>query len=318
MGSDDLVDPELKPALQLFPPLQLSNASLPRLREEIAAALSGAVVDEISSVTVESVQFPGPAGAPAASALVYRPKVTHADSGLLLHIHGGGYIVGTPKMAEVENRHLCAELGCAIISVDYRLAPETPHPGALEDCYSVLKAVHNNSRWIEGDRSRIVVSGDSAGGGLAAALALLARDRREVRVAMQHLIYPMIDDRTCTKSNMSPFLGEHVWTADNNKFAWTSLLQRPPGSEGISQYAAAARAETLAGLPPTFIAVGALDLFLEENLAYAGRLASAGVPVELHVYPGAFHGFTRAIGARVAQAAARDSLDALRRVLAAR
>jgi triacylglycerol lipase len=157
--------------------------------------------------------------------------------------------------------------------------------------------------------------GESAGGGLAAALALLARDRGEYRLAFQHLIYPMIDDRTVVASDPHPYTGEYVWTAESNAFGWASLLGVPPGSDGVSPYAAAARAETLKGLPPTFISTGALDLFLEEDLEYARRLTREGVPVELHVYPGAYHAFNIAAGAGVAQAAQRDSLAALRRAL---
>jgi acetyl esterase/lipase len=316
MGSRHLVDTELIPALQLFPPLHLSKDVLPKLREDLqAAAVSGATTEEYSSVLVDRMEFPGPAGAPPVPAMVYRPNRAYASAGLVLHIHGGGYIMGSPRMADAENRRVCTELGCAVVSVDYRLAPETPYPGAIEDCYSVLKYLCGNSGSIEGDRSRIVVSGDSAGGGLAAALCLLARDRGECHVAFQHLTYPMLDDRTCIRTDINPFCGEFVWSAENNRFGWSSLLPMPPGSEEVPQYASAARAKTLAGLPAAFIAIGALDLFLEENLDYAKRLVEGGVAVELHVYPGAFHGFRRVNNARVAQSAARDSLDALRQVL---
>jgi triacylglycerol lipase len=134
-------------------------------------------------------------------------------------------------------------------------------------------------------------------------------------LAFQHLIYPMIDDRTCVAEAPFPFVGDYVWTPESNRFGWTSLLGRAPGGEDVSPYAAAARVGDVAGLPPTFIAVGGLDLFLEENLAYATRLSRAGVPVELHVYPGAVHGFQLQPKARVSQAANRDSRDALRRSL---
>jgi acetyl esterase/lipase len=249
MANSHLVDPELLPMLASFPPLQLSNEALPQLRASVRAALEGSATDDHPSVRVESVEFPGTGGAPSVAALVYRPGRDHSTAGILLHIHGGGYVTGSAKMAEAENRQICAELGCAVVSIDYRLAPETPHPGPLEDCYQVLQAVYSGSAFITGDRSRIAVSGDSAGGGLAAALALLARDRGELKIALQHLIYPMLDDRTCVRSNQSPFLGEFVWTAEHNRFGWASLLQVPPGSENVSQCAAAARAADLSGLP---------------------------------------------------------------------
>jgi triacylglycerol lipase len=157
--------------------------------------------------------------------------------------------------------------------------------------------------------------GESAGGGLAAGLALLARDRGEHQLAFQHLIYPMIDDRTCTADDPHPFAGEFVWTPSANRFGWTSLLGHEPGRAGVSPYAAAARAEDLSRLPPTYIATGALDLFVEENFEYARRLIRAGVPTELHVYPGAFHGFQWAAQSEVAMAAARDTRAALVRAL---
>ncbi len=158
-------------------------------------------------------------------------------------------------------------------------------------------------------------SWESAGGGLAAALALLVRDRGEFTLAFQHLIYPMLDDRTCTTKDPHPYTGEFVWTAHNNHFGWSSLLGHEPGLEGVSPYVAPARATDLAGLPPTFISTGSLDLFLEEDMDYAQRLLRAGVPVEFHIYPGGFHAFNVAPGAAIAQQAGRDSADALRRAL---
>jgi triacylglycerol lipase len=165
------------------------------------------------------------------------------------------------------------------------------------------------------DSARIGVMGESAGGGLAAALALLARDRREHSLTFQHLIYPMLDDRTCVAKSPHPFAGEFLWTAHNNAFGWSALLGAAPGSANVSPYAAAARADDLSGLPPTFISTGALDLFLEEDIEYARRLMRQGVPVELHVYPGAYHAFDFLTNARIAAAARRDSLAALRRFL---
>jgi len=188
----------------------------------------------------------------------------------------------------------------------------------LSNCYAGLKWLYGNASSLQVDRTRIAVKGERAGGGLAAALALLARDRGEVRLAHQHLIYPMIDDRTGAdgSADANRFVGEYVWTPAHNQFGWASLLGTAPGGGGVSPYAAAARTDDLAGLPPSFISVGALDLFLEEDMDYARRLSRAGVPVELHVYPGAFHGFDIAPQtARVAIGAARDSRDALRRAL---
>jgi triacylglycerol lipase len=164
------------------------------------------------------------------------------------------------------------------------------------------------------DPARIAVEGESAGAGLAAALTLLARDRGEFAIIHQHLIYPMLDDRTCV-AETHPYAGEFVWTPESNLFGWSSLLGCAPGGNGISCYAAAARAEDLSGLPSTFIAVGALDLFAQEDIEYARRLIQAGVPTELHVYAGAYHGFELAADAQVSIRAQGNSISALRRAL---
>jgi acetyl esterase/lipase len=206
-------------------------------------------------------------------------------------------------------------LRCAIYSVRYRLAPEAPHPAPLEDIYSVLAWLHANAPQLGLDPARIGIKGESGGGGLAAAAALYARDRTGPKFAFQHLIYPMIDDRTAVRKDLHPCVGEFVWTRENNHFGWRSLLGKEPGSADVSPYAAAARAADVSGLPPTYISVGGLDLFLEENLTYADRLGRAGVPVELHVYPRAYHGFYRAVNARVTRQAEHDTREALRRFL---
>lgn len=166
------------------------------------------------------------------------------------------------------------------------------------------------------DTSRLGVTGESAGGGLAAALALLVRDRREYTLAFQHLIYPMIDDRTCIVADPNPYAGAFICTPHNNRFGWTAPLGHAPGGGGLSPYAAAARATDLTGLPSAFIATGALDLFLEEDLDHARRLLRADVPTELHVHPGAFHGFDLHPTSAVAVAARATRVAALRRALA--
>jgi triacylglycerol lipase len=223
--------------------------------------------------------------------------------------------MGAPEMKDVENRLLASELRCAIYSVDHRLAPEAPHPAPVEDIYSVFAWLHTNAGRLGLDPARIGIKGESGGGGFAAAAALYARDRPGPKFAFQHLIYPMIDDRTAVRKDLHPCVGEFVWTQENNHFGWRSLLGEEPGSAGTSPYAAAARAADVSGLPPTYISVGGLDLFLEENLTYADRLSRAGVPVELHMYPRAYHGFYRVMNARVTRQAEHDTREALRRFL---
>jgi triacylglycerol lipase len=233
----------------------------------------------------------------------------------IFHIHGGGYVAGSVEAQEGVHRALAADLGCLIASVDYRLAPETRFPGAIEDCYAALSWVFSNAQELGVDATRVGVMGESAGGGLAASLTLMVRDRKEFRLAFQHLIYPMIDDRTCAVSDPHPYAGEFVWTPQRNRFGWSSLLGVEPGSDGVSPYAAAARVDDLSDLPPAYLSTGSLDLFLEEDLEYARRLSRAGVPVELHVYPGGFHAFQWEPSASISIAAKRDSYTALARSL---
>ncbi|NHO55270.1 alpha/beta hydrolase fold domain-containing protein, partial [Acetobacter estunensis] len=178
-----------------------------------------------------------------------------------------------------------------VFSVDYRLAPEVKYPGAIEDCYAVLKWVHENAQKLGIRRDKVVVAGESAGGGLSAALSLMARDRKQYKLAFQLLIYPMLDDRTATKTDPGPNFGEFVWTRSANDYAWHAYLGDAAGGASTPAYAAAARATDLTGLPPTFIGVGSMDLFLREDLDYAARLMGAAVPTEVMVVPGAYHVF---------------------------
>ncbi|MDP1872775.1 alpha/beta hydrolase [Phenylobacterium sp.] len=309
-----LVDPELLALLDSFPAFDLTEEILPLMRGRPARFQTRP--EDQARTSLERRTIPGPDGAPEVGVLVYRPADAKGDLPCILHIHGGGYVAGAAADNEAVHRPLAADLACCIVSVEYRLAPETPFPGPVEDCYAALAWVFANAKALGVDPGRIGLMGESAGGGLAAGLALLARDRGEYHLAFQHLIYPMIDDRTCATADPHPYAGAFVWTPQANAFGWRSLLGHEPGADGVSPYAAAARAQDVSGLPPTYIATGALDLFLEEDLAFAQRLLRAGVPVELHVYPGAFHGFQWAPEAKVSQIAARDSRAALARAMA--
>jgi triacylglycerol lipase len=311
-----LVDPQLLPLLERFPALNLSVEMLPALRAGPPAPLPLDPAD-LKRTGQEIRTVPGPKGAPDVEVVITRPTAAAAGPrGCIFHIHGGGYVTGDARFAEPNHRPLAAALGCVIVSVNYRLAPETAFPGNVEDCYAAMAWTFDHAADLGVDAARIGVMGESAGGGLAAALALLARDRGVYRLAFQHLIYPMIDDRTCVDPDPHRFVGEFIWNRSANLFGWTSLLGKAPGGPDVSPYAAAARAESVEGLPPTYIATGALDLFLEEDLEYARRLTRAGVPLELHVYPGAYHGFQFVPDADVTKVAARDSRAALARALA--
>lgn len=209
----------------------------------------------------------------------------------ILHMHGGGYVIGSAVSALPRYQQLARDNDCVIVSIEYRLAPETPFPGSLDDNYAVLQWVYKMADVLGVDRARISVMGESAGGGHAAMLAIAARDRGEIPLHHQILIYPMLDDRTGNVRPNKPWVGQHIWTASDNYFCWSSLLGVPAGSPSVPEGAVPARVENLKRLPATFIAVGALDLFVDESIEYARRLLDAGVPTDLFVIAGAFHGF---------------------------
>jgi triacylglycerol lipase len=305
----DRVDPELRPMLALAPTYNLTAERLPALRaRETALPLPEVVPND---VVRRDLAVPGPRGAPDIGLVIYTPPGP-GPFACIYHVHGGGYVTGSAGILEFMHRPLAQELGCVIVSVDYRLAPETRFPGAIEDCYAGLAWVTANAAALGVDPARIGVMGESAGGGLAAALSLLVRDRIGAAPAFQCLTYPMLDDRTCVEDR-GPHAGAFLWTPASNHFGWTALLGTATGGPDVSPYAAAARAETLAGLPPTFLMVGGLDLFVRENLDFAARLVAAGVPTELHVYPGAFHAFDVWPDAGIARRARQERVDALRR-----
>ena len=313
MTSKHLVDRDLLPMIEQMPGFQFSRDTLAATRAMMQAMRPATAPP--ANVDVSERHIPGPKGAPEVSVIVTRPKAAGNGRPGILHIHGGGYIMGTAAMNVLTDAAYATHFGAVVVSVDYRLAPETPHPGPVEDCYAALAWLHTQAAELGVDRKRIAVTGESAGGGLAAATVLLARDRAHYAVAFQHLVFPMLDDRTTTHSDASPHLGEFVWTRESNLFGWTALLGRAPGGADVSPYAAPARMTDLSRLPPTFLACGALDLFLEENLDYARRLIRAGVPTEMHIYAGAPHGFMMVEAAAVSKAFTRDSMAAMQRGL---
>lgn len=313
--SRHLVDPELLPGIGKYPNEPLRAEDLQAIRASMAATLEAQALPDRPDISLERRHVRGPDGAPDVEVLVYRPTSPGPACPAICYMHGGGYVFGSASMMTARHLQLAHELDCIIVSVNYRLAPETPHPGPIEDCYATLAWMHDNASDLGIDPNRIAVSGHSAGGGLAACLAILARDRGRYRVCFQHLMNPMLDDRTVEEVDPHPFAGEFVWTRERNRFAWQALLGTKPGAAGISPYAAASRVDDPAGLPPTFISVGALDLFAEEDLDYARRLSRAGVPVEFHLYPGTYHGSAIETEAWMSQSIETDSVRALRRAL---
>lgn len=317
MPSRHLVDPQILPMVEQAPAVVLDAEHLAESRAAMAALAETLPQPAPLAADLKTYEegVPGLDGAPDVRLIITAPKANGSGRPGILHIHGGGYIMGSADMTAQIDAAYAGAFGAVCVSVDYRLAPETPHPGPVNDCYAALKWLHRNALALGVDPDSIAVTGESAGGGLAAALVLLARDRAEVPVAFQHLIYPMLDDRTATRDDPSPYIGQFIWTQDNNRFGWHSLIGGEPGGEGVSPYAAPARAEDLSGLPPTFIACGALDLFVDENLEYARRLILAGVSTELHIYPGGPHAFNLVPDADIAMALDRDSMSALKRAL---
>lgn len=262
-------------------------------------------------------EAPGSDGGPPVTVRLYRPAGVEGMLPLVYWIHGGGYLAGTYEDSNDINGGWARDLGCAVLSVEYRLAPEDPYPAPLEDCYSGLQWAVENAATLGIDPARLIISGGSAGGGLCAGLALLIRDRAAFSVIHQVLIYPMINDqRTSTSNQWTTW----VWTREANEFGWRSYLGELFGREDVPPYAAATRAKDLTGLPAAYVMVGTLDLFFDEDIDYASRLVAAGVPTEVHVYPGAPHGFDLPrLGGRLelGQRAQADTKDYLRRALKA-
>jgi len=291
MASRHLVDPDFLHLLDALPTFDLTAEALPQIRAGLAERAASLAPEPDDSVTVTEQVVPGRDGKPDVRVMVYRPADAVGELPAMLHLHPGGFIMGGPFMRDPRNRYLAKAVGCVIVSVVYRLAPEHPYPAALEDAYTALTWLHAEGATIGADTTRIAISGDSAGGGLAAALAQMAHDKGEVPILFQALTYPMLDNRSGATVDRGAFVGQYMWSADANRFAWQALLGENHHEQDQPPYAVPAHRADLAGLPPTFIAVGALDLFVEEDIDYARRLIHAGVPTELHVYPGAFHGF---------------------------
>lgn len=241
-------------------------------------------------VTVREMFVPGPQGAPPVSMRVFQPDGLTAKAPALLWIHGGGLVIGSPEQDDRGNAAFARELGITVAAVRYRHATTSPAPAAVEDAYAGLQGLVAHADELHIDPDRIAIGGASAGGGLTAALAQLACDRAEIRPVFQLLVYPMLDDRTITRTDIDT-RGHRMWSPKSNRFGWSTYLGDAVAGPTVPQYAAAARREDLTGLPPAWIGVGTLDLFHDEDLDYARRLTDAGVPCDLHVVPGAFHGF---------------------------
>ncbi len=269
-----------------------------------------------ADIPVAETMIPGPPGAPQVKLFVINAKPGTSRPGIV-HTHGGGYILGTAATDVRRLQDMARELDAVIVSVEYRLAPETTFEGSIEDNYAGLRWMYQSAADLGLDRSRIAVTGESAGGGHAALLAITARDRGEIPIAFQALVYPMLDDRTGGAVKLPDHLATVGWSASENQYGWKAFLGQQPGTDAVPTRAVPARTPSLAGLPPAFIQVGGVDLFVSEDIDYARRLNEAGVPTELQVIPGAYHGFDQlSADSPQAKQFTRAKIEALRRAFA--
>jgi acetyl esterase/lipase len=310
------IDPEIAAILAQSPLGSFDFGSvgldgIPQIREMMA---NMPVVDLPPTTTVSrEVVVPGVDG-PDPTVRVYSPPTQAAGRPCIYWIHGGGYLFGSGLNVDARINRWVEDFDCVAVSIEYRLAPEHPYPAPLDDCEAGLLWTAQHADELGIDPARIAIVGASAGGGLAAGLAIRARDRGEVTPCFQLLIYPMIDDTNTSGS--SHIEGALVWSRGANDLGWHAYLGTRFGTDDIPGEAAAARVADVSGLPPAWIGVGSLDVFRDEDITYAARLLDAGITTELHVYPGACHGFElMAPGAAVAQACQRDITGALRRAL---
>ena len=317
MDIEQYMDPELRAAFTQIPESDDDISDWVEAREyhsrKMAAAQAGQPKSDM--VTIEDRDIPGPVSSPEVPVRIYTPSVKRSGMSGLLYIHGGGFTRGH-RLQDFDSRceRIVEDVGCVLVSVGYRLAPENPFPAGVEDCYATLCWMVSSAAHLGVDTTRIAVGGSSAGGGLAAATALMARDRKEVVLAFQWLFWGCIDDRHITPSSYA-ITDRRVWNRAKSMNGWKVYLGSAYQGE-VSPYAAPARMENLAGLPPAYIMVGELDLLRDENIDYATRLMQADIPTELHVIPGAFHGFTWVVpNAEVSIRAISESNIALKRAL---
>lgn len=312
----DRLDSELAEVVRQIPVLDLTD--IPAAREALAELYAQInVAGPNPLVSTADHTAPGAPGQPDVMVRVFRPRDAEGVLPCLYWIQGGGYVLTAPDMDD----QFCADIAernrCAVVSVDWRRAPEAPFPAPAEDCYAGLAWTVRNASDLGIDPARVVVGGHSSGGGSAAGLALLVRDRGELSIAHQLLIYPMLDDTNSTPASHM-VTDPQVWNRTSNEIGWRSYLGETYGTDDVSPYAAPTRMQDLSGLAPATVLTGELDLFVDEDVLYALRMMQAGVPTELHVYRAAHHGFDRMVPtAEVSQRFIADRDAALRHAFAA-
>jgi acetyl esterase/lipase len=310
------IDPELAAAISMLPNIDITD--LPSARTMFDGLIRTMLADRsFDGVALRELSVPGRGSDPEVPIRFFIPDNAAGPVPVLLWIHGGGFVVGTAESSDPFCIQVARELGFAVASVEYRLAPETPFPGPLDDCYAALLYIHSHAEELGVDPNRIAVGGQSAGGGLAAGTALKARDEGVVPVAFQFLEVPALDDRLETVS-MTNFVDTPGWTRPKAILSWNYYLGESysgPEDPDVSIYAAPSRATDLTGLPPTYLSAMELDPLRDEGIEYALRLLQAGVSVELHSFPGTFHGSGFIATAAVSERGAAEALTALRKGL---
>ena len=311
-------DPELRPFLDLLPTRPPVDASVPVDMATVRAYATQMMAEvnaaaDVSALTIEDRVVPGSSDSPNVPVRVYAPVTRDATVAAILYIHGGGFTVGSIEMEHFNAVRLAGEVGVVVVSVEYRLAPESPFPAGLDDCYAALEWTHQNAATLGVDPHRIAIVGSSAGGGLAAGLALLARDRNGPPICFQFLGIPELDDRLETPS-MLRFVDTPMWSRPSAEASWRAYLGAQYGGD-VSPYAAPARATDLAGLPPAYVSTMEYDPLRDEGILYALRLLQCGVNVELHSFPGTWHGSTAITTATVTRRQVDEMAVVLRRAL---
>lgn len=314
MTTRHLLAPDFRPLAEL-PGGELTADILPAMRAALETTFDA--LGE-PATALEWFEAPGGPGSPPIRLLVARPQDSRGPCPCILFVHGGGMVVGSAWAFRHQVAAMAARHDAVVVSVDYRLAPETPFPGPQEDCYAALAWVFSNPDTLGIDPARIAIMGESAGGGLAAGLALMARDRGEFQPCAQILIHPMLDHRTggSAAASDNPATGEFLWTRPQNRFGWNALRGDYTCDDERRGWFSPSLATDLAGLAQCYIATGALDLFFDENLNFAQRLVASHVATELHVYAGTPHGFMLAPQAATTLRIQRDIAEALDRLLA--
>jgi acetyl esterase len=306
-------DPELAAVVPMIPSLDGTDPAA--MRAGLSEMIAALPAPDMTGVDCEDRRIPGRPSDPEVPIRIYRPAQRHTR-GAVYSVHGGGFIAGGLDTDHALGVELARELGAVVVAVDYRLAPETPFPGPLEDVYAGLVWIAENADELGIDPARIAIQGISAGGGLCAALALLARDRNGPHIAFQFLAVPELDDRLSTPS-MTAFTDTPLWDRPKAIASWDFYLgPGRAGSADVSEYAAPARATDLAGLPPAYVSVMHFDPLRDEGIAYALAMLAAGVSVELHLFPGTFHASMIIQYAVISQREQAEMVAVLRQALA--